>query len=169
MQWDVFIFFPEGNWRWEYWAQGCGRVQREVKFSLNIDLKKKSPYIWIWASAVFLCIDFDKFLSSSFWYILMFIMSNPGVEPQACLGVNTTATTPYPSMCFCAILFESNTCFLGDYDKFLAFQCFLLFRFIDCLGESYNDIKIHRIGLQRYVLMITMQNLYFRKAKFRLY
>ena len=36
---------------------------------------------------------------------------------------------------------------------------FLLFRFIDCLGESYNDIKIHRIGLQRYVLMITMQDL----------
>ena len=36
---------------------------------------------------------------------------------------------------------------------------FLLFRFIDCLGEGYNDIKIHRIGLQRYVLMITMQDL----------
>ena len=53
----------------------------------------------------------------------MFIMSNPGVEPQACLGVNTTATTPYPSM-DSAMLFESNTCFLGDYDKFLAFQCF---------------------------------------------
>ena len=53
----------------------------------------------------------------------MFIMSNPGVEPQACLGVNTTATTPYPSM-DSAMLFESNTCFLADHNKFLALQCF---------------------------------------------
>ena len=70
----LLFFFPEGNWRWEYWAQGGGGVQREVTYSLDIDLKKKYNFFSIYLDVSLSCVPLYRYWQISI--ILLFIYSD---------------------------------------------------------------------------------------------
>ena len=150
MPWDVFIvFFPEGNWRWEYWAQGGGGVQREVTYSLNIDYWL---LIHISGCEPQLCFFLYRYWQISI--ILLFIYSDVYQVKPRCrtTGMSWSKYHGYDTISkyvlsnFISIKYLHSLSIMIGFLHSNSDVFFLLFRFIDCLGESYNDIKIHYIG-----------------------